>query len=85
MHNFAASDAWACQFVGSWPDEKKNVIADWLFSTDTLANGTPKGIGLTMWRDNIGAGSANQGSASGINDEWRRAASFMDNSQLNLI
>lgn len=79
IDNFAASDAWACQFAGNWPDEKKNTIADWLFSMDTLANGNPKGIGLTLWRYNIGAGSAEQGTASGIKDEWRRAASFTSN------
>ena len=82
IDNFAASDAWACQFVGNWPDEKKNVIADWLFSMDTLSNGNPKGIGLTMWRYNIGAGSASQADDSGIKDEWRRAASFTNNANL---
>ena len=76
IHNFSASDAWACQFVGNWPDEKKNRIADWLFSLDTIADGSPRGIGLSMWRYNIGAGSAEQGDSSGIKDEWRRAASF---------
>ena len=76
IRNFAASDAWACQFVGNWPDEKKNRMADWLFSMDTLSNGSPKGIGLSMWRFNIGAGSAEQGDSSGISDVWRRAASF---------
>ena len=54
IDNFAASDAWSCQFVGNWPEEKKNAIADLLFSTDTLKDGTPKGIGLSMWRYNIG-------------------------------
>jgi O-glycosyl hydrolase len=80
IDNFGASDAWSCQFVGNWPDEKKNAIADLLFSTDTLKNGSPKGIGLSLWRYNIGAGSANQGMNSGIKDEWRRAASFMNDS-----
>jgi O-glycosyl hydrolase len=68
--NFAASDAWAGQFVGNWPTAKKEAIADLLFSQD-------KGIGLSMWRFNIGAGSAEQGDASGIKDEWRRAESFL--------
>jgi hypothetical protein len=85
IHNFAASDAWACQFVGNWPNEKRNAVADWLFSMDTTATGTPKGIGLSMWRYNIGAGSANQGTASGIRDEWRRAASLTDNTQTALV
>ena len=78
IHNFSASDAWSCQFVGNWPDAKKNAMADWLFSVDTTANGDPKGIGLSMWRFNLGAGSSEQGSASGIRDEWRRAESFLE-------
>ncbi|WP_375436337.1 glycoside hydrolase [uncultured Hymenobacter sp.] len=75
--NFAASDAWACQFVGTWPAAKKEAIADLLFSTEATANGQPKGIGLSMWRFNFGAGSVEQGEASGIKDEWRRAESFL--------
>src|SRR4051812_27040371 len=35
ISNFAASDAWACQFVGNWPDAKRNKIADLLFSRAT--------------------------------------------------
>lgn len=76
IHNFAASDAWACQFAGNWPDSKRNKMADWLFSMDTTTGGQPAGIGLSMWRFNIGAGSAEQGDSSGIKDEWRRAASL---------
>ncbi|MEO6230311.1 MAG: glycoside hydrolase [Ferruginibacter sp.] len=79
IHNFAASDAWACKFAGNWPDEKRNKIADWLFSMDTLSNGNPKGIGLSLWRYNLGAGSAEQGDASGIKDEWRRAGLITNN------
>jgi O-glycosyl hydrolase len=78
IDNFGASDCWSGQFVGNWPDEKKNAMADWLFSLDTTANGDPKGIGLSMWRFNIGAGSSQQGGASGIRDEWRRAESFLE-------
>lgn len=85
LRNFGASDAWAGQFVGNWPDQKKNAIADWLFSMDTASDGSPKGIGLTMWRYNIGAGSAQQGAESGIRDEWRRAASPLVNEQSQLV
>jgi O-glycosyl hydrolase len=78
IHGFGASDAWSCQFIGkNWPDEKKEQIADWLFSTELDEQGNPKGIGLNTWRFNIGGGSAFQGSNSGIGDEWRRAESFM--------
>ena len=76
IRNFGGSDAWACQFAGNWPLAKKNGIADLLFSTDTLADGRVKGIGLSLWRFNAGGGTAEQGDASGIRDEWRRAESF---------
>jgi O-glycosyl hydrolase len=79
ISNFAASDAWSCQFVGNWPDEKRNKIADLLFSMDNGIDGSPKGVGLSLWRFNFGAGSAQQGGESGIKDEWRRAESFTNN------
>ncbi|WP_078348635.1 glycoside hydrolase [Mucilaginibacter pedocola] len=78
ISNFAASDAWACQFVGNWPDSKRDKIADLLFSMDSNPDGSPKGIGLSLWRFNIGGGSTQQGDASGIKDEWRRAESFLN-------
>lgn len=78
IDNFGASDAWSCQYIGQWPEEKKEKIADLLFSSDTLSDGSPKGIALSLWRFNIGAGSADQGSESGIKDEWRRAESFLN-------
>jgi O-glycosyl hydrolase len=75
---FGASDAWSTQFVGeNWPISKREQIADWLFSSENDENGSPKGIGLSTWRFNIGAGSAAQGSSSNISDEWRRAPSFL--------
>jgi O-glycosyl hydrolase len=77
IDNFGASDAWSCQFVGDWPAQKKNAIADWLFSMDTSAAGQPVGIGLSMWRYNIGAGSAEQ---ANIKDKWRRTFNWKDQS-----
>lgn len=78
IRNFGASDAWSCQFIGkNWPEDKKEQIADWLFSMEKDEEGNPEGIGLTAWRFNIGGGSAEQGAASDIGDEWRRAESFM--------
>lgn len=78
IDNFAASDAWAGQFVGNWPDAKRNAIADLLFSNEFTAAGQPKGIGLSQWRFNIGAGSGNEGNTSHIGDEWRSAESFLN-------
>ena len=63
-----------CQFVGLWPDKSRNQVADWLFSMEEDANGKPKGIGLSLWRFNIGAGSAAQ---NNISDDWRKTEGFL--------
>lgn len=79
IHSFGASDCWTMKYVGNWTDmDKKNQIADLLFSTDTASNGNPKGIGLSLWRFNIGSGSFEQGAASDIRDEWRREECFLN-------
>lgn len=79
IHSFGASDAWTCQFVGKyWPVDKRDLIADLLFSMKTDSKGNPRGIGLSMWRFNIGAGSAEQGDASQIGSTWHRAECFQN-------
>ncbi len=78
IENFSASDAWAGQFIGEWPEKKKNEIADLLFSTATRKDGSPVGIGLSLWRFNIGAGTTEQGTESGIRDDWKRTESFLN-------
>ena len=79
IDGFGASDAWRCQFVGqNWPDTKKEKIAELLFSKELDKDGNPKGIGLSMWRFYIGAGTTEQGDASDIKNDWRRAESFVD-------
>lgn len=80
IDHFGASDAWSGQFVGNWAEDKKSAIADLLFSKEMDDEGNPYGIGLSLWRINMGAGSAGQGAASGIKDPWRRAPSFIDES-----
>lgn len=77
IENFGASDCWGIKFVGkNWPLSKRNEIADLLFSKDFDANGNPKGIGLSLWRINVGAGSFEQGTNSKISSEWRREECF---------
>ncbi|TPG40947.1 glycoside hydrolase [Flavobacterium pectinovorum] len=77
MESFGASDAWQCNFIGrNWPSDKKNKIADLLFSKELDTDGNPKGIGLSLWRFNLGSGSSEQGDASDIGDEWRRTECF---------
>ncbi|RZM29985.1 MAG: xylanase [Pedobacter sp.] len=77
IESFGASDAWGCQFAGQWPDEKRNRMAELLFSNESTKDGQPLGIGLNFWRFSIGAGSAEQGASSTIRDEWKRQASFL--------
>ncbi len=65
--HFGASDAWSMQFIGNWPEAQQKQIADWLFSSEFDEAGKPKGIGLSIWRFNLGAGSAEQGDSAQIN------------------
>jgi hypothetical protein len=61
IENFTASDAWSGNFVGKYWDEKqKGQIAEWLFSQQYDSSGNPEGIGLSMWRVNLGAGTLEQ-------------------------
>ncbi|MEA4937587.1 MAG: glycoside hydrolase [Paludibacter sp.] len=79
IRNFGASDGWSTQFVGKYfTEEQKNKIAEMLYSTEYDTSGNPKGIGLSAWRFNIGAGTAEQGTASRINTETRRTECFQN-------
>lgn len=78
IHSFGASDCWRAQYVGMWPEDKKNEIADLLFSSEFDETGSPKGIGLSLWRFNIGSGSHEAGEAGGIASDWRRTECFLD-------
>ena len=72
IDHFGASDAWSMQSIGTWHDaEEQSKIADWLFSMDCDPSGQPKGIGLSLWRFNLGAGSAEQGEDAAINRDTR--------------
>ncbi len=76
IDNFGASDCWTAQVFGLFPDATRERMAEWLFSLDTATNGQPRGIGLSLWRFNVGTGSAEQGDASGIADRYRRTECF---------
>ena len=61
IKGFAAADAWTGAFVGEyWNEGIKQEIADYFFSQEADEKGQPKGIGLSMWRVNLGAGSYEQ-------------------------
>lgn len=71
IDGFGASDAWSFWQIGEWADTLQTKVADWLFSCEDDANGNPKGIGLSIWRFNAGAGSAEQGDSAQINRDTR--------------
>lgn len=69
IDNFGASDAWSMEPLGKyWSEENKTRVADLLFDRE-------KGIGLSAWRFNIGAGSTETDQAI-ITNPWRRAEAF---------
>lgn len=73
INHFGASDAWSVEIIGDkWPAEKKEAIARYLFSKQTDQDGNPEGIGLSMWRVNIGDGSADQPSSGYSSGNWHR-------------
>ena len=71
IDGFGASDAWSMWQIGQWEDSLQTQVADWLFSSESNADGSPKGIGLSIWRFNAGTGSAAQGDAAQINRDTR--------------
>jgi len=78
IDNFGAAGAWFSEGIGkNWPTEKREQMAEWLFSKELDKNGNPKGIGLSAWRFNIGGGTAEQGDSSGIIDFRKRVECFL--------
>jgi O-glycosyl hydrolase len=79
IQNIGASGCWFSEGIGkNWPVEKREKMAELLFSKATSADGTPKGIGLSAWRFNIGGGTAEQGDSSGIRDFRKRVECFLN-------
>jgi O-glycosyl hydrolase len=72
---FGASDCWSIQHLGSWPLAKREAVADLLFESGLDPNMNPRGIALSMWRFNIGAGSSRQ---NHITRPGRRADTFFN-------
>ena len=64
MIGFGASGAWWAQDVGGWDDGSREQIIQLLFDED-------EGIGLSIYRYNIGGGPDDK-----IPDDWRQAESF---------
>ena len=85
IEGFAASDCWAPAVIGKYWTGSRDGIAELLFSREVEGN-QPKGIGLSMWRSNLGGGSAEQGLDSNIGVEngangynyYRRGESYLN-------
>ena len=78
IDNFGAAGAWFSEGIGkNWPAQNREQMAEWLFSKEFNADGTPKGIGLSAWRFNIGGGTSEQGDSSKITDFRKRVESFL--------
>lgn len=66
MEGFAASDCWLPNQIGQYWLDNRYDIAMLLFSQNISSDGNPNGIGLSMWRVNLGGGTAEQGDDSNI-------------------
>ena len=85
IEGFSASDCWAPSVIGQYWTGSRDGIAELLFSRE-VAGGSAKGIGLSMWRSNLGGGSAAQGTSSNIGVDngansynyYRRAESYLN-------
>lgn len=78
IENIGASGAWFSEDVGRhWPDEKRERMAELLFSKAFDGSGNPLGIGLSAWRFNVGGGTAEGGDSSGIANPQKRVECFL--------
>lgn len=73
---FGASDCWLGDWLGRYWTTSRTDAANLLFS-QKIVGGQPQGIGLSMWRVNLGAGSAEQGLASKIVSATSRAEAYL--------
>jgi len=84
IEGIGASDAWDLARIGKhWNDPQKEAIAELLFSREVDDGGQPKGIGLSMWRVNIGAGSVEQGDDSGVFCPMDKGCGEVDDCNMN--
>lgn len=81
IESFGASDCWLPNTIGQYWGGNRQQLARWLFSSN-ITGGNPAGIGLTQWRVNLGAGTANDPNGGGIEEASinNRAESFLTTS-----
>ncbi len=77
MEGFGASDCWLPNQIGQYWTSNRNEIAQLLFSQNiSSVTNEAVGIGLSVWRVNLGAGSAEQGDDSNIEPNNRAESYF---------
>ena len=75
IENFGASDAWSIEHITrGWKKTSASLkkLATKLFSTANRSDGSPDGIGLSLWRFNVGA----SGPADMMRDPWHHVDCF---------
>ena len=79
IEGFGASDCWLPNQIGNYWRSNRLQLARWLFSKN-ISKGQPQGIGLSMWRVNLGAGTAELGEKGGIDNDNanNRAESYLN-------
>ena len=80
IEGFGASDCWLPNQIGQYWTNNRMEIARYLFSKSINSAGQPQGIGLSMWRVNLGAGTAEAGVSGGVDNANNRAESFLSGS-----
>ena len=75
IESFGTSGAWWSQYVGTWDDKYQGTMRTNRERIATLLYDRNFGIGLTNYRYNLGAGSADSGNGN-YTDPNRRAQSF---------
>lgn len=76
IDNIGSSTGMHGDFIArQWAPETVDAIADLLFSQQFDESGSPRGIGLSSFRIQIGAGA--EGEKSGIRSLWRRTDCFL--------
>lgn len=78
IEGFGASDCWLPNTIGQYWTSNRQDIATLLFS-QKISGDQPRGIGLSMWRVNLGGGTAEQGDAGGIDLNSRAEAYLQAN------
>ncbi|MBD5777934.1 DUF4082 domain-containing protein [Pelagicoccus sp. NFK12] len=79
IESIGSSTGWNMEWLGKhWPESTREEIAKLLYSKDMDENGNPLGVGFSLIRFYIGAGTFEQGEASQIVDPNRRTEGYLN-------